>query len=265
MTRRPANGGRRIGIVCNEDHDVFGVVGELLRDHGHEVGFLDPDRAIPETEIDRLDLLANKKVTRPAVDALRYAERTGVRTWNGYYTVLLGARFVGYRALEAVGFRVPPVSTERPRGEYVAKSLVDWHGDENPHRGGEGELYQAYVPASPIDDKYYAVDTGDGIHVRVVRSRSKLHGEKEHLGITAPDPTLAAKTRALLRAVDAQALGVDVVHADGRAYAVDVNPAMSFYGTGMEADLVRSVLARLPDADVPRRTRRATNRPFEPK
>ncbi|WP_254537263.1 hypothetical protein [Halomarina litorea] len=247
--RRPATGGRRIGIVCNADHDVFRAVADGLRDHGHEVTFFHPGRPVPERDIDRLDLLANKKVSRAAVEALQYAERTGVRTWNGYYAVLLGARFVGLRALEAVGFRVPPASTTKPDCEYVVKSLVDWYGDGNPHLGGDGEVYQKYVPADPIDDKYYAVDVGGEVRVRAVRARSKLYGEKALLGTVDPDPALAAKTRALLRAVGAQALGVDVVHADGVAYAVDVNPAMSFRGVGMDEDLVESVLARLPATD----------------
>lgn len=260
MTAESDSGGRvspRIGIVCNHDHDVFSVVGERLRERGYAVCFFEPGRPIAPPTIDGLDLLANKKVDPESFRALRYAGRSGVATWNGYTTVVLGARPVGLRALAAVGFRVPATTFEKPAGSYVAKTLFDWHFEPDPVVGGDGAVYQELLDADPFDDKYYAIDDGDGIDVTVLRTTSKLRGEKEPVGEVDPDPRLADNVRRLMERTDTQAIGVDVVHADGDAYAVDVNPAMSFRHADREAELADSMAARLrPTADPPARSAR---------
>jgi hypothetical protein len=234
-----------VGLVCNEGHAVFGAVAERLERAGVAVEFFEPGRPLGEAELSGLSLLMNKKVDPESFRALAWAERNGLPTWNGYRTLLLGMRMVGYRALERVGFRVPPVSTEKPPGEYVAKTLVDWHFHPDPERNGEGDVYQELVPATPVDYKYYGVDTGTETEVRVLRTTSKLHGEKVPLGLVEPEPGLAAKLRDLMGLTDSQALGVDVVEADGEWWAVDVNPAMSFRNAGMEPALAASVFERL--------------------
>lgn len=235
----------RVGLICNETHAVFGEVAARLEAAGVGVQFFEPGRVLDADDLDGLSLLMNKKVDPASFYALARAERDGLPTWNGYRTMLLGMRLVGYRALERVGCRVPPVSFERPDGAYVAKTLADWHFEPDPELGGDGDIYQELVPASPFDYKYYAVDTGDDVSVRVLRTTSKLHGEKEPLGFVEPDPELDTRVRRLLRLTGSQALGVDFVEADGEFWAVDVNPAMSFRHVGMEPDLVTSVLARL--------------------
>lgn len=237
----------RVGFICNADHDVFAAVARRLAAAGVAVEFFEPGRPLGTEALSPLSLLLNKKVDPESVRALAWAERNGLRTWNGYRTVLLGLRLVGYSALERVGFRVPPVHTEPPAGDHVAKTLADWHFHPDPERNGEGDLYQEFVPADPVDDKYYAVDTGERIVVRVLRTTSKLQGEKRPLGLVDPDPALARKVRRLVRLTGSQALGVDVVEAEGTHYAVDVNPAMSFRHAGMEGELAASVLAMLAD------------------
>jgi hypothetical protein len=233
----------RIGLICDAGHSVFSVVAEDLEDRGFRVEFFEPGQRVAPGTIDGLDLLANKKVDPESFRALRYAERHDVPTWNGYTTATLGARLVGLTALEAVGFEVPRTTREKPAGEYVAKSLFDWHDADGPELNGEGDVYQELLPAKPIDDKYYAVDDGDRIHVRLVLTESKLSGSKEYLGRGDPVPSVAANLRRLLERTGSQAIGVDVVRSHGEYYAVDVNPAMSFRNAGLETELADSMAA----------------------
>jgi hypothetical protein len=238
-------GERRVGVICDAGHTVFSRVADRLGERGVSVTFFEPGRALSAADLSGLSLLANKKVDPESFRALALAEREGLATWNGYRTCLLGLRFVGYRALAHVGFRVPESSATPPEGDYVAKSLGDWHDTTAPERNGEGAVYQPLLPATPVDHKYYAVDTGDRVHVRVVQTTSKLQGEKESLGRSTPDPETAEKARRLLALTDSQALGVDLVEAEGDLWAVDVNPAMSFRNADMDDELVDSVLAAL--------------------
>lgn len=232
-------------MICNPDHDVFTEVAEKLRRSGLDVEFFRPGRAIAPEDLQSLTLLMNKKVDPHSFRALAWAESHGIPVWNGYRTMLLGARLIGYNALERVGCRVPPVSTEKPDGPYVAKTYFDWHFHPDPELNGEGDLYQELLPTDPVDYKYYAVDVGDSIEVRVLLSTSKLYGEKEYLDVVDPDPEPAACVRRLMTLVDAQAIGVDFVRSDGEYWAVDVNPAMSFRGAEMESALAASALARI--------------------
>ncbi|WP_423745198.1 hypothetical protein V5735_04065 (plasmid) [Haladaptatus sp. SPP-AMP-3] len=243
---------QRVGVICNEEHDVFSVVGDELRNRGLRVDFFEPGTPLSEETISNLDLLMNKKVDPHSFRALERAESEGIATWNGYKTVLLGARLVGYRVLERVGCRVPPVSFEKPSGDYVAKTSFDWHFHPDPEFNGEGDFYQELVPADPIDHKYYAVDTGDEIVVRVLRAKSKLRGKKEYIDLIDPEPELAEKIRNVMKLTDSQAIGVDFIESDDGYWAVDVNPAMSFRQAEMEDQLVESVLAVLSrDTDEP--------------
>lgn len=242
---RPIHGddsGQRIGVICNADHDVFGAVAERIEDAGVSVTFFEPGRPIDDEELEDVSLLMNKKVDPVSVRALARAKRESIPTWNGYLTVLLGFRMIGYRALEQAGFKVPPTTTEKPDGDYVAKTLVDWHFRPDPEMNGEGDIYQPLLPSTDLDYKYYGVATGDGIAVTVLKTTSKLHGDKRPLGFTEPDPALAEQLRQLMRATDTQALGVDCIESNGEFWAVDVNPAMSFRHANMEAELAQSVL-----------------------
>lgn len=236
----------RIGLICHEDHEVFSAVAAELEARGYEVTFFEPGRPVEPAVIDSLDLLANKKVTPASFRALRYADQHGVPTWNGSTTVLLGARLVGLKALEAVGFAVPPTTLEPPTAPYVAKSRFDWSGVADPTVNGEGAIYQPLLPTAPVDDKYYGVDDGERVHVRVLRSRSKLYGEKAPLALVDPDPAVAERVRALMSLTGSQAIGVDVIWSAGMPVAVDVNPSMSFRHVGMAALLADSMAARVP-------------------
>lgn len=237
-----------IGLICRRDHHTFGPVADRLQTLGYDVEFFAPGVDLLPAEIDALGLLLNKAVDPASFRALRYADRTGVPTWNGTVPHFLAARLVGFNALEAAGFRVPPITFDPPEGPYVAKELFDWHGGAYPTVGGESDFYQPLVAADPFDFKYYVVDDGLTTHVKCVLSRSKLHGEKEIIGEVTPDPEVLPKLRHLLDLVDARALGVDVVIADGENYAVDVNPAMSFEGAHMVDVIVDSVIDCLQTA-----------------
>lgn len=241
------NATKQIGVICNPGHDVFSVVAQKLRTRGYRVQFFEPgERLEPET-IEGVDLLANKKVDPESMRALHYADTHGIATWNGYMTALLGVRAIGYAALRAAGFRVPEYAFEKPEdgSDYVAKTLFDWHFHPDPELNGDGDIFQRFVPADPVDYKYYAVDTGRKRVVRVMRSRSKLRAEKACLDFVDPDPALAEQARTLMDLVDAHAIGVDVIYADGTPYAVDVNPAMSFRHMEMEPSLADSMEACL--------------------
>jgi hypothetical protein len=235
----------RVGLICNSEHSVFSEVAGRLERLGIEARFFQPGRPLGEADLSGLSLLLNKKVDPESFRALAWAESNGLPTWNGFVPLLLGVRPLGDWALDHAGFRVPPGSFEKPTGNHVAKTLVDFHSQPDPVLNGDGEWYQEHVPAPAIDYKYYAVATGSSIEVRVLKTTSKLHGEKRPLELVAPDPDLADTIRRLVTMTDAQALGVDLVVADGQYWAVDVNPAPSFRHTGMEHALVASVLARL--------------------
>jgi len=240
----------RVGLICNEDHAVFSRVADRLAAAGVRVSVFEPGRPLDDDTLGDLSLLMNKKVDPASLSALVRAERRGLPTWNGSQTMLLGVRLLGYRLLEEVGLRVPPVFFEPPPGDYVAKPFVDWHFRGDPVLNGEGDLYQEYVAAAHVDEKYYAVDVGPEITVRVLETTSKLHSdEKEPLGLVDPDPDIASRVRRLLRLTGSQAIGVDVVEGERASWAVDVNPAMSFRHTGMEDELAASVLAVLDAAD----------------
>lgn len=231
-----------VGLICRADHPTFGPVADRLETLGYDVEFFQPGVDLLPAEIDGLSLLLNKAVDPASFRALRYADRTGVPTWNGTVAHFLAARLVGVTALEAAGFDVPPVSFEPPDGPYVAKELFDWHDGAHPTVGGESNCYQELVAADPFDFTYYAVDDGTTTHVTCVLSRSELHGERELIGPVTPDPTVVAKLRRLLHLVDARALGVDIVISEGRNYAVDVTPAMSFEGADMVDAVTDSVV-----------------------
>jgi hypothetical protein len=242
----------RVGMICNDDHDVFGAVAELLRGDGCAVEFFEPGTSVPARALSRLDLLLNKKVDPHSFRALKRARERGIATWNGPKTMLLGARLVGYEALQAVGCRVPEVSLEPFADDHVAKTYWDWHFHPDPEFNGTGDVYQRYLPARPIDYKYYGVDTGAGIDVQVLRATSKLDGDKEYLNLIDPVPELATKTRRLMRLFGSQAIGIDFVEYDDAFWAVDVNAAMSLRDAEMEPALADSIRHCLTAEDAPR-------------
>ena len=273
--------GARIGITCPPDHPVFSVVGESLADRGHEVIFFDPTREVPTADLESLSLLVHKR-TRPAsVRALLRAERQGVPTWNSATGVsACVSRFTQLCLLRGVGFPVPAASPSKPDGSYVAKPRYHW--EMNPELNGEGDVYEELLDVEPIDYKYYVVDDGTTHRVTVLRTTSKLYGDKRVLGEATPVPAAAERVRRLADRLGMRSIGVDLVRladdaaesADGERssdagtdreggacpgtpvgddarspvdgwYAVDLNPCPSFVGTGMEEVLVDSILDAL--------------------
>jgi hypothetical protein len=179
---------------------------------------------------------------------LRRAERAGVATWNGRLpTTILASRLVMLKALSAVGFRVPPVTFEPPEGQYVAKPLYSWDGD--PEIGGTGGFYQPLLDTDGRDRKCYVVDDGRELHTATVICSSKLFGERRVLGHEVTPERYVDRMGRLLSLTDAQALGVDVIEADGVRYAVDCNAAPSFREAGLESALTDSIHRTVPSAE----------------
>ena len=238
----------RIGIICRPDHHVFETVSCRLGDRGHEVMYFEPGRKLPQSAIGELSLLVCKKVRPASVQALRRAERAGVATWNGRLpTTILASRLVMLKALSAVGFRVPPVTFEPPEGQYVAKPLYSWDGD--PEIGGTGGFYQPLLDTDGRDRKCYVVDDGRELHTATVICSSKLFGERHVLGHEVTPERYVDRMGRLLSLTDAQALGVDVIEADGVRYAVDCNAAPSFREAGLESALTDSIHRTVPSAE----------------
>jgi hypothetical protein len=237
--------GSRIGIICRPTHHVFETVGHRLRDRGHEVTFLEPERELPWSAIEGVSLLVCKKVRPASVRALRTAERAGIATWNGLLsTTILASRLVMLKALSAVGFRVPPVTFEPPDEPYVAKPLYSWDGD--PQIGGTGGFYQPLLETDGRDRKQYAVDDGRTLQTATVICTSKLLGEREVLGHESTPERDAERMGRLLSLADTEAIGVDVIESEGTHYAVDCNAAPSFRAAGLETALTDSIHESVP-------------------
>ncbi|SFR66007.1 hypothetical protein SAMN04487947_3244 [Halogeometricum rufum] len=242
----PTGNPPRIGITCPDDHPVFSVVGERLRERGHRVTNYDPNASIAPDELERLALFVTKQ-TRPAsVRALLAAERLGVPTWNSATGVVACvSRFSQLCLLSGVGFAVPTASRTRPDGDYVAKALYHW--DMSPEVNGEGDVYEELLSADPVDYKYYVVHDGSTYRTVVLRVTSKLWGQKRVLGAVDPVPDHADRITSLMDRLDMRAIGVDLIRTDDRWYAVDLNPCPSFVRTGLEGALVDSIESALPE------------------
>jgi glutathione synthase/RimK-type ligase-like ATP-grasp enzyme len=234
----------QVGITCQPDHAVFSTVASNLVSQGYAVTFFDCERPVARELLADLALFVSKK-TRPAsVETLLRAERLGVPTWNSATGVTACvSRFSQLCLLEGVGFAVPTASRTKPGGDYVAKRLSHW--DMSPELNGEGDLYEEYLPAAKIDYKYYVVDDGEELHVRVLRATSKLFGEKRIVGEAEPIAEHVARIGDLMTRTGMHAVGVDLVLVDDDWYAVDLNPCPSFRGTGLEDALTASMLTCL--------------------
>lgn len=229
-----------IGFICRPDHPVFQSVAERLAARGFAVNFFRPEDPIRPGDIDDLAALVNQAVQPASFGALHYADRTGVPTWNGFLpTTALSCRLVALHALEAVGCKVPAIHFEKPAGEYVAKRRYSWQGA--PTVDGEGDFYQERLRTEPVDYRYYAVDDGINTHVRAVAVRSELAGQERLLDEVDVDVALATRVRELLDRFAARALAIDFVDAGDDCYALEVTPAPSFVGTGMERRVADSI------------------------
>ena len=238
----------QIGILCADDHPVFTAVANHLRSAGHTVRFFDPRSELSPGQIDELALLVNKQVFPVNLSALRYARRTGTPVWNDLVaTIALSSRLVGLQALEAVGFRTPRITFERPACEYVAKPYYIWHG--NPELNGEGDFYQELIHTAPVDYKYYAVNDGTSVQTAAKRVSSKLYGPKRFLSrVQHPRSTLTRRLRRLVDRLDLRGVGIDLVKDDeDRFWAVDVNLAAGYRDSGLEPALYESIRGSLPD------------------
>ncbi|MFW6045608.1 MAG: hypothetical protein ACOC8O_01985 [Natronomonas sp.] len=202
-----------IGILCQKHKPVFSEVAERLRNAGFRVRFFHPQSPLSLGQIADLSLIVNKKTLPRALPALRHAQQEGTPLWNNLpATILFSSRLIGLQALSEMGFRIPVVTFEKPKGEYVAKGYYIWN--DEPELNGEGDFYQELIPTEPVDYKYYAVNDGSQIHVAGRRVTSKLYGEKQFLGQIEIRPALAASLRALVERFDLRGVGIDLVKDD---------------------------------------------------
>ncbi|MDG5821707.1 hypothetical protein [Natronococcus sp. A-GB7] len=236
-----------IGILCSEDQPVFTAIARQLRNAGHTVQFFDPRSELSLSCVDNLNSLVNKQVFPVNLPALKYARRTGTSLWNNLVaTIALSSRLIGLNALEAVGFRTPQITFEKPESEYVAKPCYIWHGD--PELNGEGQFYQELIPTEPVDYKYYAVNDGARVQIAAKRVSSKLYGPKRFLNRISPRPRLTRRLHTLVNRLDLRGVGVDFVKDnEDRFWAVDVNLAAGYRDSGLESALYESISADFSD------------------
>ena len=233
----------RIGFLAEAAHPVFWPVAERLAARGFDVTFVDPTDPVPRAVVDDLDALVNTTLRRTTLSALRYADRRGVETWNGFVpSSALGARLVALTALERLGCQVPEIHLEEPAAEtgtYRRRSTVRWDapaGDRDAWR-----FYQRRVSTEPRRHVYFAVDDGRETHVRAKAVRTELSGLAELVADVDVDVALAARVRELSERFGARSLRVDFVPTDDGPVAVDVDPAPSFSGTLMDRRIADSV------------------------
>lgn len=241
------NAADRIGILCSADQPVFTAVAGRLRESGYTVRFFDPRSKISPSKLDDLSLLVNKQVFPVTLPSLDYARRRGIPLWNNLpATIAFSSRLLCLHALEAVGFRTPTVTFDKPAGEYVAKDDSIWSGE--PELNGEGDFYHELVPSEPVDYKYYAVNDGECIQTAGRRVTSKLYGAKRFLSKARARPTLTARLQRLVERTELRGLGVDFVRDDeNRFWAIDLNLAAGYRNTGLEPVIYQSIRASLPD------------------
>jgi hypothetical protein len=229
----------RIGFLCEPAHPTFWPVAERLSARGFEIRFLNPTDPVAREDVDALDALVEASIGRTAFEVLRYADRVGVETWNGFVpTTALASRLVALEALEAVDCPVPEVRADPPTrpDEYVERGCYRWDA-------AAATFYQRRLDADTARHRYYAVDDGRETHVRAVTVRSELSGLDDLIASTDVEVEPATRVRELLSRFGARAVAVDFLQA-GDAYAVDVDPAPTFVGARMDqhvADAVASL------------------------
>ncbi|MBX0293514.1 hypothetical protein [Haloarcula nitratireducens] len=229
-----------IGFVCEPDHPAFGPVAERLAARGFDVEFRRPADPISPGAVAGLSALVNGALHPEAFAALRFADRVGVPTWNGFAaTTALSARLVSLDALSSVGCRVPEVRFDGPSEGYVAGRRYAWTGGSSL---GEADFHVEDVRDGPVDHRYYAVDDGRETHMRALKVRTSLSGTDSVVTSTEVDIMLAARVRELQDRFGARAVAVDFTEgADGEFYALGATPVPSFAGAGMERRIADSV------------------------
>jgi len=230
-----------IGFLCDPDHPLFRPVAERLAARGFGVAFHRPTDSVTPADIDPLSALVAGETHPTALAALRYADASGVQTWNGFAaTVALSARLVTLSALEAAGCRVPEVSFDGPQDGYAAGRRYVWNGPANLDE--TAPFHVEAVGTEPVDHRYYAVDDGRETHMRAVELRSELVDGDPVLRRTDVDVSLAASVRELLDWFDARAVAVDFSRGEDEAfYAVRATPTPTFTGAGMDRRVADSI------------------------
>lgn len=228
-----------IGVICEPDHPVFGPAAERLAARGFEVCFLRPTEPIERGDVDGLAALVGATVTPRSLAALRYADRSGVETWNGFVpATAFSSRLVALTALERVGCPVPEL-TVGGSGAGVPRRRFRW--DAPATLDDTVELSQAPVGDDAVRDRYFAVDDGLETHVTVVEVRSRLSGDQYTLTEGDVAVELATRVRTLLDRFDARAVAVDFARGEDGTYAVDADPAPTFAGADMERRVADSM------------------------
>lgn len=227
-----------IGVVCEPDHPVFGGAAERLAARGFEVEFIPPDDPVPRGSVDELAALANTVLGRDSLALVEHADRTGVETWNGIgVTSSLSSRLVALEALAGVGCRVPETWLSPPETDHVTHRRYRGVGSGT----GDDEFYVERVCGDGLTHRYYAVDDGVETHVQTVTVRSRLTGSEARFVETDVDIELATRVREVLDRFGARAIRVDFVRDEDDVFAVDVDPAPTFFGTGMDRTIADSL------------------------
>lgn len=224
-----------IGVVCEPDHAVFFRVAERLAARGFDVEFLSPTDPIERASIDALDALVNTSVRPDTLAALRYADRVGVETWNGFFpSTALSSRLIALNALDRTGFSVPRLwSGDAEDVDDDARPRRRFRWDETA-TGRADVIYQERVRTSPIEYRYVVVDDGLETEVSARRVRTSLSVDDLAVEDQELDIAIATRLREFLGQFDARALGVTFVPGEDDVYAVDVDVTPNFVGTDLE-------------------------------
>lgn len=220
-----------IGVVTEPDHPVYSRITERLAARGFEIQCFPPSRPLDRTAMDGLDALVNTAIRRGSFAALRYADRRGIETWNGFFpTTALSCRLLALHALERLNCPVPSIWLDSPERAAIRRRQFRW--DDDPNHATT--FFQERVRQEPVDRQYYAVDDGIETHVEAVRVRRELRADDRAIEDDDVDVTLATRVRELLGRFDARAIGVTFVDGEDATYAVDVDVAPTFVGTDLE-------------------------------
>ena len=224
-----------IGVIADPDQPAFGGAGERLAARGFGVQFFRPGERIGPARIDELAALAAAHVDPAVVNALHYADRADVETFNGYLpTTALGNRLIALHALESVGCSVPRTWANEPDDvDAVYRYRDRWPGT----RAAAPGFYQESMGAVPVRHRYYAVNDGVETHVSAIELRSELDDRQRVVDEADVVVERATRLREVLDRFGARALTVDFVETDDAWYAVDVDPTPSFAYAEMERHL----------------------------
>lgn len=246
----------RIGVLCNEDHEVLSEVAEILEERGTDVVFLDPGERLNESEVSDYDVMVPKKSREAVYHNMRLADDLELETLNGFLTGMSADHnLASLRRLERSGFNVPGVELQKPEsGEFIEKPVRECYREEPRKLNGheprkKGFFLEEFIDSDGIDYKIYLID-GEEPYIEGLMEPSKLlerSSSREKFDPREVGFGTDEAREVLSTFYDADFLGVDIIESsDGKRYIVDVNAAPSFRGAeGAPENLAEAVYSKI--------------------